>query len=241
MRRKGTVKLSSQHQLYYIINQIMQISRLVLVLLVLVAAVQTIMFDKEVHSDDAKALCLNGAQSFVYVEAKAKASPEGIIAYFMATPTSIFCGGSSLSNSLDKCVTISDEITSYWTPQITISGGMIDDSAYENWIKVIIPSCDGALFQGYATNVTKYKGKELYFRGNRVLKSNLQHIFHKKYNASKITNFVFAGSGLGATGALIWSRYFYDEIVLSSGKNKQFSLILDSIPFSYNSFKSKSN
>lgn len=118
---------------------------------------------------------------------------------------------------------------------------MLDDPAYENWIKVIVPSCDGALFQGYATNVTKYKGKDLYFRGNRVIKSNLQHIFHKKYNASKITKFVFAGSGFGATGALIWSRYFYDEIVLNSGNNKHFSLILDSIPFSYNSFKSKSN
>lgn len=84
-------------------------------LLVLVAAVKGITFDKEVHSDDAKALCLNGAQSFVYVEAKAKTAPEGIITYFMATPSSTFCGGSSLSTSLDKCVTVSDEITSYWT------------------------------------------------------------------------------------------------------------------------------
>lgn len=219
----------------------MQISRSVLGLIVLVVMVKGITFNKEVHSDDAKALCLNGAQSFVYVEAKAKTAPEGIITYFMATPSSTFCGGSSLSSSLDKCVTVSDEITSYWTAQLTVSGGMLDDPAYENWLKVIIPSCDGALFQGYATNVTKYKGKDLYFRGNSVIKSNLQHIFHKKYNASKITNFVFAGSGLGATGALIWSRYFNDEIVLSSGKNKHFSLILDSIPFSYNSFKSKSN
>jgi hypothetical protein len=49
------------------------------------------------------------------------------------------------------------------------------------------------------------------------------------------------GSGYGAVGALIWSRYFYDEIVLNSGKNKHFSLILDTIPFSYPSFKTKSN
>ena len=52
---------------------------------------------------------------------------------------------------------------------------------------------------------------------------------------------MFAGSGFGANGALIWSRYFYDEIVLSSGKNKRFSLILDAIPYSYPSMKSKSN
>jgi hypothetical protein len=52
---------------------------------------------------------------------------------------------------------------------------------------------------------------------------------------------VFAGSGLGASGALIWSRYFYDEVVLSSGSNKRFSLILDSIPYSYPSIKTKGN
>ena len=52
---------------------------------------------------------------------------------------------------------------------------------------------------------------------------------------------MFAGSGFGASGALIWSRYFYDEIVLSSGNNKHFYLILDSIPFSYPSMKSRAN
>jgi hypothetical protein len=118
---------------------------------------------------------------------------------------------------------------------------MLVDPAYDNWAKVIIPGCDGALFQGYANNPTVYKGKTLYFRGNRIVKSNLDHIFNKRFNASKIADFVFAGSGFGANGALIWSRYFYDEIVLSSGKNKRFSLILDAIPYSYPSIKTKSN
>jgi hypothetical protein len=42
----------------------------------------------------------------------------------------------------------------------------------------------------------------------------------KKYNLTKISKFVFAGSGFGAIGALIWSRYFYDNTVLNLGQNK---------------------
>lgn len=38
-----------------------------LLVLLLVAIAKGITFNKEVHSDDVKALCLNGAQSFVYV------------------------------------------------------------------------------------------------------------------------------------------------------------------------------
>ena len=63
---------------------------------------------------------------------------------------------------------------------------MLVDPIYDNWAKVIIPGCDGALFQGYANNPTVYKGKTLYFRGNRVVKSNLDYIFNKRFNASKI-------------------------------------------------------
>ena len=75
------------------------------------------------------------------------------------------------------------------------------------------------MFQGFSTNATKYKGKDLYFRGNRIVKSNLD-LISKKYNLTKINKFVFAGSGFGAVGALIWSRYFHDEIILNLGQNK---------------------
>jgi hypothetical protein len=51
---------------------------------------------------------------------------------------------------------------------------------------------------------------------------------------------IFAGSGLGAVGALTWSRYFRDEYVYSH-INLKFSLILDSYPFFYPSFKTGRN
>ena len=119
---------------------------------------------------------------------------------------------------------------------MNITSGILADPAFENWLKIIMPSCDGALFQGFAASPTKYKGKDLYFRGNRIVKSNIDLII-KKYNLAKLSKFAFTGSGLGAIGALLWSRYFYDGVILSLGQNREFSLILDSIPFGYNSFK----
>jgi hypothetical protein len=50
---------------------------------------------------------------------------------------------------------------------------MLVDNNYKSWSKVIVPYCDGALFQGYAKNPTKYKAKDLYFRGTKIIKSNL--------------------------------------------------------------------
>ena len=91
----------------------------------------------------------------------------------MPTPTPIFCGGNTLPNSLDKCITVYDEVNTYWTSDLNISSGILSDPAYSNWAIVIMPSCDGSLFQGYASNVTQYKGRNLTFRGNRIIKSNL--------------------------------------------------------------------
>jgi hypothetical protein len=84
-----------------------KISLKITFLLSLITVLQAVIFNKEVNSADPKALCLNGAQSFIY-DANLTASADGILVYFMPTPTPLFCGGSSLSSSLDNCITISD-------------------------------------------------------------------------------------------------------------------------------------
>jgi len=75
---------------------------------------------------------------------------------------------------------------------------------------VIIPNCDGSLYQGYAQNPTRYKNKDLYFRANLIIKSNIKTFSTKIYNINSFKKIVFAGSGFGAIGALTWSRYFHD-------------------------------
>jgi hypothetical protein len=121
-----------------------------------------------------------------------------------------FCGGKSLSESLDNCLLIRESISNEWKPTLEINSGLLADPKYSDFAKVIIPDCDGSLFQGYNQNVTQYKSKSLYFRGNRIVKSHFNSIAHKRYNITKINNVIFAGSGLGAIGASIWARYFQD-------------------------------
>lgn len=151
----------------------MKISTQIAVISLLIVIATNTVFKKEVNSADSKAQCLNGAQSFIYSQSQQIKSPSGIIIYFMPTPTPVFCGGASLSASLDRCVIAYDEVSTYWTSEMDISSGLLSDSTYDNWAKFIIPSCDGSLFQGFASNVTQYKGRNFTFRGNRIVKSNL--------------------------------------------------------------------
>lgn len=77
------------------------------ILLALAITIQGVIFNKEVNSADPRAVCLNGAQSFIYA-ANPTTSADGIIVYFMPTPSPVFCGGNSLSSSLDNCLFVSD-------------------------------------------------------------------------------------------------------------------------------------
>jgi hypothetical protein len=125
----------------------------------------------------------------------------------MAAPAALYCGNSTLSTSLDSCLLAQAEVTSFWGDRLNITTGILTEKRLAGWGKVIIPHCDGALFQGYAKSPIKYKNKDLYLRGNRIVLSNLEHI-SKKYNLTKINNVVIAGSGIAAIGAATWARFF---------------------------------
>lgn len=116
----------------YLVNKLifMKISIQIIAILLLIVFVQNISFKKEFNSADPKALCLNGAQSFLYTQSQSINAPTGLIIYFMPTPTPIFCGGNSLANSLDRCVTAYDEVNSYWSSELNITSGLLSDSAY---------------------------------------------------------------------------------------------------------------
>lgn len=88
---------------------------------------------------------------------------------------------------------------------IDVRFGILRDERFANWAKVIVPHCDGGLYQGYAKSAVKYKSTEFYFRGNKVIRSNLDYV-SKRFNISKFSHVVMAGSGFGAIGAMTWAR-----------------------------------
>lgn len=71
------------------------------------------------------------------------------------------------------------------------------------------------------------------------MKAHFQYIDQQIY-IYNLERIVVAGSGVGAIGALAWSRYFRDEIVMKRG-NIKYQLIVDSFPQSYPSFRTGKN
>lgn len=90
----------------------------------------------------------------------------------MESREGVFCGDKTILNTLDNCLKARDSIGE-WGTNMTISNGILADDRYKNWAKIIIPNCDGTFFQGYSKNGTLYKNKQLYFRGNKMIKSHL--------------------------------------------------------------------
>jgi len=129
------------------------------ILLLIFCIVKSVKFVKQVNAADSSATCLDGSQSFLYLPQNLDKSATNLIIYFASTPTPIFCGDTSFSSSLENCITVQSEISSYWKDQMDISNGLLNDQKYASWGKAIIPNCDGSLYQGYTKNPTKYKGK----------------------------------------------------------------------------------
>lgn len=91
-----------------------------------------------------------------------------------------------------------------WGDTLSFRDGILNDP---NYLKVIVPSCDGTLFQGNSLNGITYKGKTLYFRANTIVKSTFA-LIGKKYSILGFTNVQLAGSGLAASAPFIWGRVF---------------------------------
>jgi hypothetical protein len=133
--------------------------RIALVLLLLFCSATCLKYVKLVNKADAEAVCLDGSPAFIYAPENGNKTASGLIVYFASTPTPLFCGDTSLSSSLDSCILAQSEIASYWKDQMDITSGLLSDEKYASWGKVIIPNCDGSLYQGYSKNTVKYKSK----------------------------------------------------------------------------------
>ena len=70
----------------------------------LIVSTQSVTYLKVVNSLDSEAVCLDGQQSFIYLTGDFLESSDGLLVYFMDIPSSLYCGGSSLSSSLDNCI-----------------------------------------------------------------------------------------------------------------------------------------
>ena len=52
----------------------------------------------------------------------------------------------------------------------------IPENKFAEWTKIVLIYCDGTLFQGVNNKAYNYKGKDLYFRGSKIMRSHLKWI-----------------------------------------------------------------
>ena len=74
---------------------------IILVVLFIIASITNCLtFNKQITNTTATEVCLDGQPAFVYTLSNQPSTQRGMIVYFMDIPSSSFCGGSSLADSL---------------------------------------------------------------------------------------------------------------------------------------------
>ena len=82
---------------------------------------------------------------------------------------------------------------------------------FAEWTKIVLLYCDGTLFQGYNKNPYPYKGKDLFFRGSKIMRAHLKWI-DKQYNFAKAKKIVMAGISAGGIATYLWIDYLADMV-----------------------------
>ena len=80
------------------------------------------------------------------------------------------------------------------------------NSLFWNWEKILIPSCDGTLFQGYIEDPLIFNGSELWFRGYNNTLSVFQHTI-KHYGLSDAEEIIVTGTSSGGHAAMFWAPF----------------------------------
>ena len=82
----------------------------------------------------------------------------------------------------------------------------VKSNKFAEWTKIVLLYCDGTLFQGYKKDAYRYKGKDLFFRGSKIMKSHLKWI-DQEYNFSTAKKIVMAGISAGGMATYLWIDY----------------------------------
>ena len=82
---------------------------------------------------------------------------------------------------------------------------------FAEWTKIVLLYCDGALFQGYNKNPYPHKGKDLFFRGSRIMRAHLKWI-DEQYSFANAKKIVMAGISAGGMATYLWIDYLADIV-----------------------------
>lgn len=82
----------------------------------------------------------------------------------------------------------------------------LKEPIYQNWTKVLVGYCDGAMMQGGNDSPIPYKGVNLYFRGGKIVRSHFKWLINT-YQMDKASKIMLTGGSAGGLASIVWGNY----------------------------------
>lgn len=185
-------------------------------LFVLFAASQAAVY-KKVVVEDKDALCLDGTPGVYYLSEGKNATK-----FMIFFEGGGWCGDKDLASTTENCYqrSLTDLGSSKKYPDnYTIGDGILslnEQNSYKDFTKVFFKYCDGSGHQGTRSQPIIYKGTNLYFRGNNLTISKLNHLEKTLGLFSKSTEILVTGISAGGLASFTWADYIREK---SASKN----------------------
>lgn len=165
---------------------------------------------------DPEAKCLDGSPGAYYILDGSGLNKTKFIVYFEGGG---WCGSKDLASTVESCYqrssTTLGSSKSYSQTADLASWGMLSgepsvNSLYYDWTKIYIKYCTGTGHQGTKSSPVKYKGIDLYFRGQNVTVAILNDVneSHGLFRASEI---LVGGCSAGGLAAYTWANYIFSK------------------------------
>eukprot|EP01060_Flectonema_neradi_P016360 TRINITY_DN22970_c0_g1_i1.p1 TRINITY_DN22970_c0_g1~~TRINITY_DN22970_c0_g1_i1.p1 ORF type:complete len:429 (+),score=67.52 TRINITY_DN22970_c0_g1_i1:30-1289(+) len=169
------------------------------------------------------AVCLDGtASGFYFKKAATSANINNWVIHFQ--------GGGWCFNEGNCYQRTSSRLgsSSYWTQTLGGGGIMSTDCSVNpefcNYNFINIPYCDGASFTGNADLPSNVYGKDIYFRGSRILSHVLDVISKPPYNIFEAENVLLGGGSAGGLAAFLHADRIGDWLTEHSPNLKRYKV-----------------
>lgn len=128
-----------------------------------------------------------------------------------------WCDGQDLAGTTEACYQRSkiDMGSSKFTPPtFTYANGILSNNPknyFHDFTKIYFKYCDGSGHQGSRNSPVSYKDANLYFRGQDLTISTMNHVEQTHGLFSKNIEIVVTGGSAGGVAALTWTNYVWDR------------------------------
>ncbi|CAD8061531.1 unnamed protein product [Paramecium sonneborni] len=165
------------------------------------------------YIEDERAKCLDGTLGTYYFQKGFNDGQNKFLVYFEGGE--LILGNTEkefLVNAIDKMHTLQGSSLNR-ARSLEFNGVLSENKTqnyyFYNWNLIHINYCDGVGFQGYKSDIINYDQQQIFFRGELIVRSILDH-FKIKFQKAEII--ILSGCSIGGVAALQWYQYLSQSV-----------------------------